>query len=194
MGLPPSALLVIAQQDRAGAVIDERYNHGGFADDYMVDHLARQLRSAITNNADGGRPIALPQGILGPKVMLVNEGAGSGGDYLPWTFRELHIGPIIGRRTWGGLVANSAPYLTIDGGRVTAPTPAVYDAVRNLYLAENEGIPPDIAVANDAQSVAQGHDLQLERGVAEALRLLDAANIRPVTVPPFSRPSKRPRH
>lgn len=181
-----------AQQDRLGAVIDERYNHGGFADDYMVDHLSRHLRSALTNAAEGGKPIPLPQGVLGPKVMLINEGAGSGGDYLPWTFRQLGIGPLIGRRTWGGLVANSSPYSTIDGGRVTAPTPAVYDPVHQVFMAENVGIPPDIEVYNDARSVAQGHDPQLERAVAEALRLVDAADIQPITVPPFSRPSRRP--
>ncbi len=181
-----------AQQDKQGAVIDERYNHGGFADDYMVDHLSRHLRSALTNDAEGGKPIPLPQGVLGPKVMLINEGAGSGGDYLPWTFRQLQIGPLIGRRTWGGLVANSTPYPTIDGGRVTAPTPAVYDPVHHVFMAENQGIPPDIEVYNDARSVAQGHDPQLERAVAEALQLVEAAHIQPITVPPFSRPSKRP--
>ena len=181
-----------AQQDRHGAVIDERYNHGGFADDYMVDHLQRSLRSALTNDAEGGQPIPLPQGILGPKVLLINEEAGSGGDYFPWTFRELKIGPLIGRRTWGGLVANSSPYPTIDGGRVTAPWPAVYDAVHNLYMAENVGIPPDIEVINDARAVAQGRDPQLDRGIAEAMRLVEAAHIQPVTVPPHSRPSHRP--
>ncbi len=181
-----------AQQDKLGAVIDERYNHGGFADDYMVDHLARHLRSALTNAAAGGKPIPLPQGILGPKVLLVNEVAGSGGDYFPWTFRELKIGPLIGERTWGGLVANSSPYPTIDGGRVTAPTPAVYDAVHNVYMAENVGIAPDIEVYNDPKSVAAGHDPQLERGVQEELKLLREANIQPVTMPPIPKTSRRP--
>ncbi|HEX9729548.1 MAG TPA: PDZ domain-containing protein [Gemmatimonadales bacterium] len=181
-----------AQQDKLGAVIDERYNQGGFADDYMVDHLSRFLRGALTNEADGGSPMPLPQGVLGPKVLLINEESGSGGDYFPWTFRQLQIGPLIGRRTWGGLVANSSPYPTIDGGRVTAPYPAVYDPINQRYMAENEGIPPDIEVINDARSVAQGGDPQLERAVAEALRLVEAANQRPLTVPPFSRPSRRP--
>jgi len=181
-----------AQQDKQGAVIDERYNHGGFVDDYMVDHLRRHLRSAISNDAAGGKPIPNPQGILGPKVLLINEEAGSGGDYFPWTFRELNIGPLIGERTWGGLVANSSPYLTIDGGRVTAPTPAVYDAVHHVYMAENEGIPPDIEVYDDAKSVAAGHDPQLERGVQEALKLVKEANMQPVTQPPIPASSKRP--
>ncbi len=181
-----------AQQDKLGAVIDERYNHGGFADDYMVDHLSRSLRSALTNEAEGGKPIPLPQGVLGPKVMVINEGAGSGGDYLPWTFRQLGIGPLIGERTWGGLVANSTPYLTIDGGRVTAPSPAVYDPVHQVFMAERVGIPPDIEVYNDARSVAAGHDPQLERAIQEALRLVEEADIQPITVPPFNTPARRP--
>ncbi len=181
-----------AQQDKEGAVIDERYNHGGFADDYMVDHLRRTLRSALTNEAAGGKPIPLPQGILGPKVLLVNAEAGSGGDYFPWTFRELKIGPLIGERTWGGLVANSSPYPTIDGGRVTAPTPAVYDAVHDVYMAEGEGIPPDIEVYNDPKDVAAGHDPQLERAVQVEMERLKEANIKPIIVPPIPKASHRP--
>ncbi len=181
-----------AQQDKLGAVIDERWNGGGFADDYMVDYMSRQLRAALTNEAEGGKPIPLPQGVLGPKVMIINERAGSGGDYFPWSFRSLGLGPLIGMRTWGGLVANAAPYLTVDGGRVTAPFPAVYDPVNQRYMAENEGIPPDIEVYNDARSVADGGDPQLERAVAEALLLVEQAGAQPIAVPPFSRPAKRP--
>ncbi|HKI93842.1 MAG TPA: PDZ domain-containing protein, partial [Gemmatimonadales bacterium] len=181
-----------AQQDKEGAVIDERYNHGGFADDYMVDHLRRKLRSALTNRASGGKPIPLPQGILGPKVLLINEEAGSGGDYFPWTFRELKIGPLIGERTWGGLVANSSPYPTIDGGRVTAPTPAVYDAVHDVYMAEDKGIAPDIEVYNDPKDVAAGRDPQLLRAVQVEMERLKEANIKPIIVPPIPKASHRP--
>src|SRR5690606_32275389 len=94
-----------AQQDKEGAVIDERVNQGGLLDDYMVDLMTRTLRAAVTNEAPGGAPFRLPAGLLGPKVMLINEQAGSGGDFLPWVFRRLGIGPLIGTRTWGGLVA-----------------------------------------------------------------------------------------
>jgi tricorn protease len=181
-----------AQQDKLGAVIDERWNGGGFADDYMVDYMSRTLRGALTNEADGGKPIPLPQGVLGPKVMIINERAGSGGDYFPWTFRQLGLGPLIGTRTWGGLVANSSPYSTIDGGRVTSPYPAVFDPINQRYMAENEGIPPDIEVFNDARSVHDGGDPQLERAVREALRLVEAFGSQEITVPPFSRPSRRP--
>ena len=181
-----------AQQDKLGAVIDERWNGGGFADDYMVDYMSHQLRGAVTNEAEGGLPYRLPAGVLGPKVLLINERAGSGGDYFPWSFRELGLGPLIGTRTWGGLVANAAPYLLIDGGRVTSPFPGVFDPNNNRWLAENEGVPPDIEVFNDAASVAAGGDPQLERAVEEALRLVEEAGDQTVEVPEFSRPSRRP--
>lgn len=181
-----------AQQDRQGAVIDERYNQGGSLDDYMVDYMTRTLRAAITNEVPGGRPYVLPQGVLGPKVLLINELAGSGGDYFPWAFRHQHAGPLIGTRTWGGLVKASVHYRMVDGGFLTAPDNAVFDPVAHQWIAENQGIPPDIEVLMDAKSVAAGRDPQLERAVTEALRLVHAAGTPAVTPPPFSRPSHRP--
>lgn len=91
-----------AQQDKKGVVIDERFNGGGLLDDYMVDLMNRKLRAAITNEVPGGLPFRLPAGILGPKVLLINELAGSGGDFFPWVFRQQKTGPLIGARTWGG--------------------------------------------------------------------------------------------
>ena len=182
-----------AQQDRQGAVIDERFNGGGNLDDYMVDYLTRSLRAAITNEVPHGAPFRLPAGILGPKVLLINELAGSGGDYFPWAFRQQQAGPLIGARTWGGLVKSSVHYALVDGGAVTAPDNAVFDPINNRWIAENEGVPPDIEVLLDARSAAAGRDPQLERGVQEALRLLEAQGVRRVTPPPFSRPSHRPR-
>jgi tricorn protease len=122
---------VFAQQDREGAVIDERYNGGGNLDDYMVDYMMRTLRAAITNEVPGGSPMLLPQGILGPKVLLINERAGSGGDYFPWAFRQQQVGPLIGTRTWGGLVKSSTHYQMVDGGSLTAPDNAVFDPINN---------------------------------------------------------------
>ena len=183
-----------AQQDKAGAVIDERFNGGGLLDDYMVDYMTRTLRGAITNEVPNGDPFRLPQGIHGPKVLLINELAGSGGDYFPWAFRQQQAGPLIGTRTWGGLVKSSVHYSLIDGGALTAPDNAVFDPINNVWVGENEGIPPDIEVLLDAKSVAAGRDPQLERGVREALRLLEAqGGPKRVTPPPFSRPARRPR-
>jgi tricorn protease len=181
-----------AQQDKEGAVIDERFNGGGNLDDYMVDLMTRSLRGAITNEAEGGAPFLLPAGILGPKVLLINEMAGSGGDYFPWAFRQQNAGPLIGMRTWGGLVRSSVHNSLIDGGALTSPDNAVFDPINDRYVAENEGVAPDIEVMNDARSVAEGRDLQLERGVQEALRLLDERGTRSVTKPPFPRPHRRP--
>ena len=181
-----------AQQDKEGAVIDERFNGGGNLDDYMVDLMTRSLRGAITNEAEGGAPFKLPAGILGPKVLLINELAGSGGDYFPWAFRQQEAGPLIGMRTWGGLVRSSVHNSLIDGGALTSPDNAVFDPINNRYVAENEGVPPDIEVQIDARSVAEGRDPQLERGVQEALRLLESADTRAVTKPPFPRPARRP--
>jgi tricorn protease len=124
-------------------------------------------------------------------VLLINELAGSGGDYFPWAFRQQQVGPLVGARTWGGLVKSSVHYPLIDGGALTAPDNAVFDPLNNRWVAENEGVPPDIEVLLDARSAAEGRDPQLERAVQEVLRLLEE-NPRPVvTPPPFPRPSRR---
>ena len=98
-------------------MIDERFNGGGLLDDYMVDLMNRRLRAAITNEVPDGQPFRLPAGILGPKVLLINELAGSGGDFFPWVFRQQKAGPLIGTRTWGGLVKSSVHYPLVDGAR-----------------------------------------------------------------------------
>jgi tricorn protease len=181
-----------AQQDKEGAVIDERFNGGGLLDDYMVDYMSRRLVAGITNDAAGGRPFRLPgAGVLGPKVLLVNQLAGSGGDFFPWVFRQLGIGPLIGTRTWGGLVASCVPYPLVDGGAITSPCSAIF-GLEGQWVAENEGVPPDIEVALDARSAAQGRDPQLERGVTEALRLLETRAVRPPAPPPFPARARRP--
>ena len=161
-----------AQQDRQGAVIDERYNGGGLLDDYMVDLMTRNLRAALTNEVPNGRPFRLPAGLLGPKVLLINERAGSGGDFFPWVFRQQKAGPLIGTRTWGGLVKSSVHYSFVDGGAMTAPDNAVFDPNTKQWIGENKGIAPDIEVLLDAKSVAKGIDPQLERGVKELLEAL----------------------
>ncbi|MGC3948668.1 MAG: PDZ domain-containing protein [Chryseolinea sp.] len=173
-----------AQQDKQGVVIDERFNGGGLLDDYMVDLMNRKLRAAITNEVPNGNPYRLPAGILGPKVLLINELAGSGGDFFPWVFRQQKTGPLIGARTWGGLVKSSVHYLMVDGGGLTAPDNAVFDPINRKWIAENEGVAPDIAVRQDAVSLSKGGDPQLEKAVAEALKLLEAQGGEVKIVPP----------
>lgn len=178
-----------AQQDKEGAVIDERFNGGGLLDDYMVDLMTRNIRAALTNEVPDGKPMKLPAGILGPKVLLINEMAGSGGDFFPWVFRQQKAGPLIGATTWGGLVKSSTHYRMIDGGRVTAPDNAVFDPVNKKWIAENEGVAPDIAVRQDAKSLAADKDPQLERAVQEVLRLLELNPTQEIQVPEFSKPA-----
>jgi tricorn protease len=180
-----------AQQDKKGVVVDERFNGGGLLDDYMVDIMNRKLRAAITNEVPQGIPFRLPAGILGPKVLLINEMAGSGGDFFPWVFRQQKIGPLIGARTWGGLVKSSVHYRLVDGGALTAPDNGVFDPASNKWIAENEGIAPDIEVRQDAVSLSKGTDPQLKRAVEEALKLLELQGETKITPPSFSSPAKK---
>lgn len=177
-----------AQQDKEGAVIDERFNGGGLLDDYMVDLMTRSLRAGLTNEVPNGKPMQLPAGILGPKVLLINELAGSGGDFFPWVFRQQKAGKLIGMTTWGGLVKSSTHYRLIDGGSLTAPDNAVFDPINNEWIAENKGVAPDIKVRQDALSLSLGKDPQLERAVQELLKLLPRK--KKVNPPPFSKPAK----
>jgi tricorn protease len=178
-----------AQQDKDGAVIDERYNHGGMVADYIVNELDRKLMGyfALRDGTPSTSPIA---GIYGPKVMLINESAGSGGDALPYMFRLRKIGPLIGTRTWGGLVGTLGIPATIDGGGITAPSLAFYN-LKGEWDVENIGVAPDIEVEYTAADAMKGRDPQLERAVQEALRLLELNPVRHVPRPaPIDRVSK----
>lgn len=179
-----------AQQDKEGAVIDERFNGGGLLDDYMVDLMTRTLRAGLTNEVPEGKAMRLPAGILGPKVLLINELSGSGGDFFPWVFRQQKAGLLIGATTWGGLVKSSVHYSLIDGGALTAPDNAVFDPINNKWIAENEGVAPDIAVRQDAVSLSKGKDPQLERAVKEVLELLKTQGSKKIVPPPYSKPAK----
>jgi tricorn protease len=178
-----------AQQDKEGAVIDERFNGGGSLDDYMVDLMTRSLRAGLTNEVPNGKPLKLPAGILGPKVLLINEMAGSGGDFFPWAFRQQKAGPLIGAKTWGGLVKSSTHYALVDGGSLTAPDNAVFDPINNKWVAENEGIAPDIEVRQDAKSLSAGKDPQLEKAVEEVLRLIKEQGAIEIKYPSYSKPA-----
>jgi tricorn protease len=178
-----------AQQDKDGAVIDERYNHGGMVADYIVNELDRKVMGyfALRDGTPSTSPIA---GIYGPKVMVINESAGSGGDALPYYFRLRKLGPLVGTRTWGGLVGTLGIPPTIDGGGITAPTLAFYN-LKGEWDVENIGVAPDIEVEYSAAEVNKGRDPQLERAVQEALRLLEVSPVRRVPRPvPIDRVSK----
>lgn len=184
-----------AQQDKRGAIIDERNNGGGSAADYMVDIMARKLHGYFNSKAGDRRPFTTPMaGLWGPKVMIINERAGSGGDLLPYMFRKMEIGPMVGTTTWGGLVGIWDTPSFIDGGRMMAPRGGFFDTDGN-WAVEAEGVAPDIRVLQVPSSVIEGRDPQLERAVQEALRLLETENIelKPEPAPPFRyrRPERR---
>ena len=181
-----------AQQDKMGAVIDERFNGGGLLDDYMVDLMNRKLRAAITNEVPNGKPMLLPAGIKGPKALLINELAGSGGDYFPWAFRQQKVGKLIGATTWGGVVKSSVHYPLVDGGALTAPDNAVFDPINNEWVGENKGIAPDINVYQDARSLSQGKDPQLERAVSELMKELEGKSPLDIKPPKYSSPAVKP--
>ena len=181
-----------SQMDKKGAVIDERNNGGGSAADYIVDVLARQLHGYFNSRVEGHKPFTVPDGgIWGPKVMLINERAGSGGDLMPYLFREQKIGPLIGMRTWGGLVGTWDTPLLIDKGRVVAPRGGFYD-VNGKWAIEGVGVSPDIEVFQNPKDVLKGKDPQLERGVQEALNLMKTQGIQLKPEPPAPIKYKRP--
>jgi tricorn protease len=161
-----------AQVGKQGAILDERFNHGGDVADYIVDLLNRPVR--MLNASREGEDYAEPaEAIQGPKVMLINQMSGSGGDALPWMFRMNKVGTLVGVRTWGGLIGIGGYPQLMDGGSITAPRWGLY-GTKGEWEVENHGIPPDVEVEMDPKLVRQGHDPQLERAVAVALEQLAA--------------------
>jgi tricorn protease len=160
-----------AQVGKEAAIIDERFNQGGDAADYVIDCLKRPLLNYFTMRV--GEDITTPiEGIFGPKVMIVNEMAGSGGDWMPWAFHHEHVGPLVGKRTWGGLVGHygSADDF-MDGAGASMPDLAFY-TTDGKWEVENHGVPPDVEVDYEPQAWRQGHDAQLEKAVEVVLELL----------------------
>ena len=159
-----------AQQDKKGAIIDERYNSGGSAADYIIDLLQRDFDGYFNNPVGDRIPFTSPAaGIWGPKVMIVNEMAGSGGDLMPWMFKHRHVGTLVGKTTWGGLVGIWDAPAFVDGGVMTTPRGGFFTR-DDKWDVENVGTAPDIEVENWPKDVIAGRDAQLERAVAEALR------------------------
>ncbi|MGK7311028.1 MAG: S41 family peptidase [Candidatus Longimicrobiales bacterium M2_2A_002] len=184
--------MYFAQQDRDGAIIDERNNGGGSAADYIVEVLDRELTGYFNSRTEDRTPWTQPMaGLFGPKVMVINERAGSGGDLLPYLFRFKDIGPLVGTRTWGGLVGTWDTPPLIDGGRFVAPRGGFFD-VDGEWAVEGVGVAPDIEVRNDPAPVIAGRDPQLEAAVAEALRLLETEGVELQDEPPAPVRWRRP--
>ncbi|MFB3789293.1 MAG: PDZ domain-containing protein [bacterium] len=170
-----------AQLDRQAVVVDERFNGGGSVADYVVDLLDRPLLSYWATRE--GKMFKTPSAVLdGPRVMIINEFAGSGGDFLPMAFKRRGLGKLVGKTTWGGLVGIYDYPNLIDGGRVTAPRMAIVSP-NGEWEVENVGVSPDIEVEMDPKSFAQGRDPQLEKAVEVVLQEL--AQNPPRTTPPL---------
>ena len=172
-----------AQVGKEAVIIDERFNGGGALATDVIEYLKRPLLSAVTRR-DGADEYQ-PQGaIYGPKVMIINEFAGSGGDAMPWYFRRAGVGKLIGKRTWGGLVGIFPVPGLMDGGTVTAPNSAVWNPT-GQWEVENRGIAPDIEVEFDPEQVRAGHDPQLEKAVQVVMSELEQHPVPKPKRPPY---------
>jgi len=175
------------QVDRQGIIVDERFNSGGFIPDFFVERLMRKTWTYWSNR--DGEPFRTPgQSIDGPKCILANEYAGSGGDCFPFYFRQQGVGPIIGKRTWGGLVGISHDLPLVDGGSVTMPDFGIY-STEGKWIVENHGVDPDIEVENTPESMVDGHDLQLEKAIEWSLEQLKERPVQRPARPPYKKQS-----
>jgi tricorn protease len=177
-GLTAFTRYYFAQVDKQGAIIDERYNSGGQVADYVINVMNRPLMGWWQPRYGDIYRTPAAQ-IFGPKVMIINEFAGSGGDMMPWMFRHTKTGTLVGKRTWGGLVGVSQYPTLMDGGNVTSPNFGFFNP-DGQWDVENHGTPPDVEVELDPKLVHEGHDPQLERAVAVALKQMET---NPVPVP-----------
>lgn len=160
-----------AQQDLPALIIDERFNAGGQLANRFLELLNREPFAYLaTRYGPDGRSPGVAH--FGPQVMLINGWAGSGGDALPWYFKTAERGPVIGVRTWGGLVGPAVGHRLIDGGSITVPPMRLYDP-DGVWFSEGHGVDPDIEVSEDPSALARGSDTQLDRAIQEALRLLE---------------------
>jgi tricorn protease len=176
-----------AQVKKPALVIDERFNSGGQVPDRFIELLDRPLRNywAVRDGRDWTTPWVTH---TGPKAMLMNGWSGSGGDCFPFYFKQSGLGPLIGTRTWGGLIGITGSPRLVDGGGVTVPAFAIY-STNGQWMIEGHGVDPDIEVVDDPAAMARGEDPQLERAVAEVLKQLRKHPPREVKRPPYP---KRP--
>lgn len=172
-----------SQVGKEAAIIDERFNEGGQLADYIIEYLRRPLMSKVTTR-DGHDWSSPSEAIYGPKVMMINEMSGSGGDALPWYFRKAGIGLLIGKKTWGGLVGIGGYPELIDGGHVTAPRAAIY-GLNGDWEVENHGVSPDVEVDLEPAAWRQGRDSQLEKAIQVVMQQLKEHPLPEIKRPPF---------
>ncbi|WP_244390506.1 S41 family peptidase [Pseudoalteromonas sp. KAN5] len=172
----------LPQTTKEAMIIDDRYNGGGFIPEHMITWLARKPLNYWKRR--GVEPTKTPQFAHdGPKAMLINGYSSSGGDALPYYFRQAGLGKLIGTRTWGGLIGISGNPSLVDGGSVIAATFRILDNDGN-WIIENEGVSPDIEVIDRPELIQAGQDPSVERAVEELLKELKANPKKPLVVPP----------
>jgi tricorn protease len=176
--------MFFAQTDKEAVIVDDRRNGGGQAANYVIDVLNRPYLSGWLDLAGG--VFDTPGGaIYGPKAMLIDQDAGSGGDFLPYAFKRMNLGPLIGKRTWGGLIGISTNPNLIDGGFLTVPFFRFFTP-EGEWRIENEGVAPDVDVELDPIAVNQGRDTQLEAAIASVSeRLKTYKPVRRKDAPPL---------
>ena len=182
-GLTSFTRYYFAQSDKEGVILDERFNSGGQVADYVIDAMQRPLEGfwSPRYGAIYRTPAA---SIFGPKVMIINEFAGSGGDCMPWMFHYNKVGTLVGKRTWGGLVGIGSYPPLMDGGNVTAPSFGFFNP-EGQWDVENKGQAPDIVVDLDPKSMRDGHDPQLERAVSVAMEQMKEHPVPAPKRPPY---------
>ncbi len=171
------------QVNKDAIIVDERFNGGGSVADYYIDILRRPFIAnwAMRYGADLKTPFA---SIQGPMAMIIDETAGSGGDLLPWMFHKYKMGPLVGQRTWGGLVGTLGFPVLMDGGSITAPNLAIWTP-EDGWIVENEGVPPDIEVEQTPADVIAGRDPQLEKAIDVVMAELKKSPPAKTTRPPY---------
>ena len=193
-GVPGQTELVrqlTSQVRKEGLIVDERFNAGGQLPDRFIETFNRNLVNRIYFRS--GDIVNQPNvGLFGAKVMLINGWAGSGGDAFPYFFKTLGVGPIIGERTWGGLIGPAVGHQTIDGGRYTAPPGRIYGP-DGEWFAEGHGVEPDLLVVDDPAQLARGVGPQLEAAIQEALGILEGSPMSFPGRPAFERRTARDR-
>ena len=171
-----------SQIGKEGAIVDERFNHGGLLANYVINELSQPVLSYQLSRY--GHVQVAPAAIFGPKVMIINHFAGSGGDYMPYIFRQQHVGQLVGTRTWGGLVGISTYPTLMDGSTVTAPDVAIYFP-NGRWSVEDHGVTPDLRVPMNPALWRDGQDPQLQAAVAIAMRELKGHAFHVVPHPPY---------
>jgi tricorn protease len=172
--------------DKQALIVDGRYNAGGFDPYFYVSRLSQRTWNYVSQR-DGKDQRLGSVAIDGPKCFLINQFAGSGGDAFPYYFRQMGIGPLIGERTWGGLVGYGHAQALMDGTgiQITMPDAGWWDPSKHAWMAEQHGVDPDIEVENTPSEVVAGHDPQLERAIQWTLDQLQKSPPQEPQRPPY---------